>query len=111
MRKANDKNLKCSLRKPCEKCGKSYGRKLRPGSKSGRPYLEAVANWKSSRFCSNRCRNRAEAVRQAGIAAEKKRQGKITAKILPYVFDSFLFGRAVSNPVLAMIEEAHSGES
>ena len=90
------KKLECSLRKTCQFCGASYGRKIRKPTADSE-YFEAKQSFKRSKYCGLDCSHKAlshsqQKDREARTVEE--RQNKI---ILPAAMDAFLYSRPMED--------------
>lgn len=63
----------CDRRKPCEFCGKQYGRKAY-FLQDGLWRLEPISKWKASECCSLKCKNELSRQRAREWREETKRQ-------------------------------------
>lgn len=78
----------CPLRKPCEECGKLYGRKLVKNNHYAGPQLQSEAVWRASACCSNSCGQKLRAKRMRA----KKESIERSDSTRSVAIDQFLFG-------------------
>jgi len=85
----NDKPT-CPLRKPCEFCGKPFGRRLRQNNRNQKWYLVPVKNWEATPCCSRPCSSRKRAADARKRAAQKKAIESDTSAM-----DAFLYAGGI----------------
>ena len=86
-------NPPCPLRRTCEYCLTSYGRKYRKPTRPGaKPCLESVVTFKTSRFC---CKDHKDKQRAIDMAAENRRKAEEKQRLavsLKAAENTFIYG-------------------